>query len=138
MTKKIALTIAMTLLNDNAQYDNPNYNGTETTARTFSGSYVRDTLASMIRQLDVSEKMAKDARKAKTAEKRATLVAEIIPILREVIVQDMTAKEIYEAAKAKLPNDFSAAKVQNILLREMKPELDISEIKGHANTYRLK
>jgi hypothetical protein len=77
------------------------------------------------------------ARKAKTAAARADLCAEVMPILREVITTDMTAKEIYAAAASRLPADMTAPKVQNILLREMAPELVKTEAKGKANTYRL-
>lgn len=77
------------------------------------------------------------ARKAKTAAARADLCAEVMPILREVITTDMTAKEIYAAAASRLPADMTAPKVQNILLREMAPELIKTEAKGKANTYRL-
>ena len=61
-----------------------------------------------------------------------------MPILREVITHDMTAKEIFTAARERLPQDFTAPKVQNILLREMADELVKTEAKGKANTYRLK
>ena len=49
-----------------------------------------------------------------------------------------TWDELYEAAKAELPTDFTHNKVQNVLLREMRPELVVTEAKGRANTYRLK
>ena len=75
-------------------------------------------------------------RKAATAAARAEMTAQVIPILRDVITTDMTAKEIYAAAANRLPANMSAAKVQNSLLREMKPELVITEAKGKANTYR--
>ena len=77
------------------------------------------------------------ARKAKTAAARAELCAQVMPVLRDVITTDMTAKEIYTAASDRLPADMTAAKVQNILLREMAPELVKTEAKGKANTYRL-
>lgn len=79
------------------------------------------------------------ARKEATAAKRAKLVAQVAPILRGVIDHDhdMTAKEIFLAAAPDLPAGFTAPKVQNILLREMAPELVKTEAKGKANTYRL-
>lgn len=85
---------------------------------------------------DEAKAKASKKRKAQTAEKRAELCAQVVPILREVITTDMTAKEIFSAAQERLPQDFSAAKVQNILLREMKDELVKTEAKGRANTYR--
>ena len=80
---------------------------------------------------------AKAARSAKTAAARAELVAKVAPVLRKFLTADITAKELFEAAKAELPEDFSAPKVQNILIREMAPELVKTEVKGKANTYRL-
>ena len=67
----------------------------------------------------------------------AELVAKVAPVLRKFLTADITAKELFEAAKAELPEDFSAPKVQNILIREMAPELVKTEVKGKANTYRL-
>ena len=68
---------------------------------------------------------------------RAELVAKVAPILRKHLTSDLTAKELFEVAKGELPTDFTAPKVQNILLREMAPELVKTEAKGKANTYRL-
>lgn len=81
------------------------------------------------------------ARKEKTAQARAELVAKVAPVLREVLthtLQGLTAKEIYGEAASRLPADFTAAKVQNVLLREMRPELNVTEAKGKANIYTLK
>ena len=60
-----------------------------------------------------------------------------MPILRDVMTADMTAKEIFSAAQERLPQDFTAAKVQAILLREMKDEVIKTEAKNKPNTYRL-
>jgi len=123
MTKKEALTIALNSM-------------TDTDAKT--------VIEGMIAQLSKTRSMSDEAkaaqsakRKAATAAARAVMTAQVIPILREVITTDMTAKEIYAAASDRLPADMSAAKIQNILLREMKPELVITETKGKANTYRM-
>ena len=75
--------------------------------------------------------------KEKRANKRLETVSQIIPILRETITKDMTAKEIFEASKERLPEDFTVGKVQNILLREMSTELVKTENGRKANTYRL-
>ena len=75
--------------------------------------------------------------KEKTAKARAELVSTVAPVLRKYLTSDITAKELFEVAKDELPQGFSAAKVQNILIREMAPELVKTETKGHANTYRL-
>jgi hypothetical protein len=80
---------------------------------------------------------AKQARKDATAAKRAELVAQVAPILRSVIDHDMTAKEIFAAAQAQLPEGFTAPKVQNILIREMAPELVRTERKKGGDLYRL-
>ena len=122
MTKKEALTIAMNTITDNE---------------------ARATIEAMIAQLEKprtlsDEKKAElsQQRKAATAAARAELTAQVIPVLREVITRDMTAAEIYEAAKDKLPADMTSRRVGNILQREMAPELVKTEAKGKANTYR--
>ena len=123
MTKKEALTIALNSM-------------TDTNAKT--------VIEGMIAQLSKTRSMSNEAkaaqsakRKAATAAARAEMTAQIIPILRDVITTDMTAKEIYEAAKDRLPAEFSAPKVQNILRREMAAELITTETKGKPNTYRM-
>lgn len=80
---------------------------------------------------------AAEARKVATKEARAKLIAEIAPILRKYLTADVTAKELYALASTELPTDFTAAKVQNILIREMKPELVRTERKKGGDTYRL-
>lgn len=89
-----------------------------------------------------SSDKAKATRSAKqkeaTAKARAELVATVAPILRKYLTADITAKELFEVAKTELPEGFSAPKVQNILIREMKDELVKTEAKGKANTYRLR
>ena len=83
-------------------------------------------------------KAARSAKqKAATAAARAELVAKVAPVLRKHLTADITAKELYEVAKDELPDGFSAAKVQNILLREMKSELVRSENGRNASTYHL-
>lgn len=83
---------------------------------------------------------AKEVRKAKTAEARSELVKTVAPVLREVLTHTqlgLTAKEIFSEAQSRLPEGFTVAKVQNILLREMAPELEKIEEKRKANVYRL-
>ena len=124
MTKKDALTIALTSLPADA---------------TEAAETIRNMIAQLSKGHNVSdEKKAEQAaaRKAKTAAARAEMCSHVIPILRDVITTDMTAKDIFAAAQERLPQDFTAAKVQNILLREMKDELVKTETKGKANTYR--
>ena len=103
-------------------------------------SEVCEVLTTMIAQLSKPRKTSDTAKanaKAKRADARATLMAQVVPILRDVMTADMTAKEIFSAAQERLPQDFTANKVQAVLLREMKDEVIKTEAKGKANTYRL-
>lgn len=136
MTKKNALTIARNI-----------YAASTTDATTAEVQQVLDVLDKMIDQLSKVRTVSPEAkeaanakRKDATAKERAGLVAMVAPILRDVLThtqQGMTAKEIFSDAASRLPIDFSAPKVQNILLREMRPELEIIEAKGKPNLYRL-
>ena len=124
MTKKTALEIALATVKD---------------------PEARETIEAMIAQLSQKREIspeakakASEARKAATAEARKALVEKVAPVLRKYLTADITAKALYEIAKGELPADFSAAKVQNVLLRELAPELVKTEAKGQANTYRLK
>ena len=142
MTKKDALTIALSTLTAST-YTNPSFDGKDTTRKEIPVEEVREVITKMIAQLSKSRTTSDEAkakasakRKEATAKARAELCANVVPILREVITTDMTAKEIFAAAQERLPQDFTAAKVQNILLREMKDELIKTETKGKANTYR--
>ena len=129
MTKKNALTVALNALN---------------LVNTDEAVEARATLTKMVEALSTSRPLSDEAkakqnelRKAKTAAARAELVATVAPVLRKYMTADITAKELFEAAKAELPADFTHNKVQNVLLREMRPELVVTEAKGKANTYRL-
>lgn len=129
MTKKNALTVALNALN---------------LVNTDEAVEARATLTKMVEALSTSRPLSDEAkakqnelRKAKTAAARAELVATVAPVLRKYMTADITAKDLFEAAKAELPADFTHNKVQNVLLREMKPELVVTEAKGKANTYRL-
>ena len=98
---------------------------------------IRDQIAKPRKTSDEAKAARSAKQKAATAQARAELCAQVIPVLRDVITTDMTAKEIFAAASDRLPDGFSAPKVQNILLREMASELVKTETKGKANTYRL-
>ena len=98
---------------------------------------LRETLAKRSQRSEDSKAKASAKRKDANAKARAELCAQVVPILREVITTDMTAKEIFTAAQERLPQDFTVGKVQAVLLREMKDELVKTETKGKANTYRL-
>ena len=89
---------------------------------------------------DEAKSKANEKRKAATASARAALVDKIAPILREGLShtqQGVTVKELYSLIEDKLPDGFTPAQVQNILIREMAPELDKIERKGKSNLYRL-
>ncbi len=123
MTYIDALTIALTAVADNV----------EATERLTA---LREQL---MKRGTTSDKV-KEARKAKTAEARSELVKTVAPVLREVLTHTqlgLTAKEIFSEAQSRLPEGFTVAKVQNILLREMAPELEKIEEKRKANVYRL-
>ena len=98
---------------------------------------LRATLAKRSQRSEDSKAKAYGKRKEQNAAKRAEMCAQVVPILREVMTTDMTAKEIFATAQDRLPKDFTANKVQAILLREMKDEVIKTETKGKANTYRL-
>ena len=94
---------------------------------------IRDQIAKPRKTSDEAKAKAK----AKRADARSALMAQVLPILRDTITTDMTAKEIFTAAADRLPKDFTDKKVQYILLNEMKDEVVKTEAKGKANTYRL-
>ena len=136
MTKKMALENALTVV---TSYLSKTENSAETVALTATVETIEKMVAQLSTPVDEEKrKAANEARKAATAEARKALVEKVAPVLRKYLTTDLTAKEVYEAAKGELPTDFSPAKVQNILLREMKDELVKVEAKGKANTYRVK
>ena len=81
---------------------------------------------------------AKAKAKAKRADARATLMAQVLPIIREGVADGGTAKEIFERCADALPADFTANKVQYILLNEMADEVVKTEAKGKPNVYQMK
>ena len=129
MTKKNALTVALNALN---------------LVNTDEAVEARATLAKMIETLSTSHTLSDEAkakqnelRKAKTAAARAELVAKVAPVIRAAMTTEpQTAKEIF-ANCVGLPEGFTAAKVQNVLLREMRDSISVNEAKGKANTYNL-
>ena len=99
---------------------------------------LKASLAKRSSRSDEAKAAANERRKAKNAEARAQMVSDVAPILRAHMTTPITAKALYESAKDELPADFTAGKVQAMLLRELRPELDIIQIKGKANTYVAK
>lgn len=125
MTKKSALELAISVLSADAANDD-----------------AVTVLNNMVTQLAARNKPASDATKAKrreaTATARAELVAKVAPVLRKYLTADRTAKELWADAASELPAGFTWQQVQNILLRELAPEVIKTEAKGKANTYRLR
>lgn len=129
MTKKNALTVALNALN---------------MVNTEDAIEARVTVQAMIdalsktRALSDEAKAAQgEARRAKTAAARAELVAKVAPVIRAAMTTEpQTAKEIF-ANCVGLPDGFTPGKVQNVLLREMRDSITVTEAKGHANTYNL-
>ena len=143
MTKKDALSIASKILTDTlATMEDVADNEADGIEEAIN------VIDSMVNNLSKPRTVSPEAkekanakRKEATAAARAELIAQVAPVLREALSHTLigvTAKELYDLAKAKLPDDFSPAKVQNVLLREMAPEVVKSETKGKANTYALK
>ncbi len=122
MTKNVALTTALTFI-------------------PAEQTEVRETLTAMIEQLSKPRKVSDEAKakaKAKRADTRAALMAQVLPILRDALTIGGTAKEIFERCVDALPEDFTSAKVQYILLHELADEVIKTETKGKANTYTLR
>ena len=81
---------------------------------------------------------AKAKAKAKRADARSALMAQVLPILRDALTDGGTAKEIFERCADALPEDFTTAKVQYILLHELADEVVKTEQKGKPNIYTLR
>lgn len=133
MTKKTALQIVTETINT---CDLSSFNDEQRTKITDALDVI-NTMRIMLSQPRNND-AANAKRKEATAKARAELVATVAPILRKHLINDMTAKELYESAASELPTDFNWQKVQNVLLREMKDEVVKTEAKGKANTYRIK
>lgn len=101
-----------------------------------------EVIATMREKLSTPHKSSDEA-KAKAATKRATeranAIKDVLPIVRETIVNypNLTAKEIYEKCNGMLPSDWNANKIQYLLLHEMSNEVSKVETKGKANTYYI-
>ena len=95
---------------------------------------IRDQIAKPRKSSDEAKAKAKDKR----AKARATLMEQVLPIVREGVADGGTAKEIFERCADALPADFTVAKVQYILLHEMADEVDKVEQKGKPNIYKMK
>lgn len=140
MTKSEALSVAMDAMNALTDFSDEISNEQREKMETAAGWLTKMKAALDAPRTSQSEekRAAKAAeRKEATAKARMELVSTVAPILRKHLTADVTAKELYAAAKDELPADFTAAKVQNILIREMKPELVRTERKKGGDLYRL-
>ena len=80
---------------------------------------------------------AKERQAALRKGAREGLVNVVAPIVRKALTSEpSTVKEIFERCVG-LPEDFTAPKVQYLLLHEMAEEVVKAEAKGKPNTYRL-
>ena len=95
---------------------------------------IRDQIAKPRKSSDEAKAKAKDKR----AKARTALMEQVLPIVREGVADGGTAKEIFERCVDALPADFTAAKVQYILLHEMADEVVKTEAKGKPNVYKMK
>ena len=140
MTKKDALTIALSTLTAST-YPNPSFDGKDTTRKDIPAEEVREIITKMIEQLSKPRKVSEDTKaraKAKRANERAVLMAQVLPIIREAVADGGTAKEIFERCADALPADFTVNKVLYILLNEMNDEVEKIEAKGKPNVYKMK
>ena len=96
---------------------------------------IRDQIAKPRKTSDEAKAKAK----AKRADARAKVLAEVLPVLRVALTgaDGFTAKELYDRCADQLPADFTANKVQYILLHDLVDEVTKTEAKGKANTYRI-
>jgi hypothetical protein len=140
MTKKDALTIALSTLTAST-YTNPSFDGKDTTRKEIPVEEVREVITKMIEQLSKPRKTSDEAKakaKDKRAKARTALMEQVLPVIREGVADGGTAKEIYERCADALPADFTANKVQYILLNEMANEVVKTEAKGKPNVYKMK
>ena len=131
-----ALNTAIAILNSTEAYGEDVEALNATTEKLVA---LRDTIERRNEKRGSDEAKAKTnaQRKEKNAQERKVLMDKVIPVLRNHLTSDITAKDLYEVAKDELPSDFSTAKVQYVLLHELKDEVVKTEAKGKANTYRL-
>ena len=98
---------------------------------------IRDQIAKPRKTSDAAKANAK----AKRANARAELMKDILPTLRDTLTMcpdGLTAKALYEACAETLPEDFTASKVQYILLHELADEVVKTEAKNKPNVYSLR
>ena len=116
-----------------------------TAINTVTDSAVKEVLTKIRDQIAKPRSISEEAKAKRntknreaTAAKRAEMVKDVIPVLRKYLTAEMTAKTLFETAKAELPADWTAPKVQNVLIREMKGEVERHENGRNACTYIMK
>ena len=92
---------------------------------------IRDQIAKSHTSSDKSKAKAKEKR----AIARAELMKQVLPVVRDAIGDGGTAKVIFQRCADKLPEDFTPAKVQYILLHELADEVNKVEAKNKPNVY---
>ena len=137
MTKKLALTVARNLIND----------ALDATTEDDLTEYVQElkdalgTIETMLVQVG-KDTARNEQRKVENAQKRAEMLKEILPVLREVLshtLQGMTVKDITNDFADKWTGAFmTPAQIQYILLHDMKDEVEVIKNGRNANTYRLR
>ena len=132
ITRVDALNFAIETINGIEAYE----------ADAVKNSEIVDVLTKIRDQIAKPRKTSDEAKakaKVKRADARAALMEQVLPIVREsVAIGGGTAKEIFERCADALPKDFTAAKVQYILLHEMADEVEKTEVKGKPNVYKMK
>jgi len=147
MTKVDALNVALSALTADSykvKYDMVDANGVPVIhIETYTQQEVREVLEKMIAQLSKPRKTSDEAKakaKAKRADARGKMLAEVLPVLRVALTDSdgFTAKDLYDRCVDQLPADFTDKKVGYILLHEMADEVVKTEVRGKANVYKLK
>ena len=128
ITRVEALNFAIDELSKGGQVD------TEYTEVVEILTKIRDQIAKPRKTSDTAKANAK----AKRVDARAALMEQVLPTIREAIADGGTAKEIFERCADALPKDFTAAKVQYILLHELADEVVKTEAKNKPNIYTMK
>ena len=84
-----------------------------------------------------SSDAAKERQAEKRAEVRMGVINEVAPIVRKALTHEpSTVKEIFQRCEG-LPEGFTAAKMQYLLLHEMANEVVKTEAKNKPNTYNI-
>lgn len=132
MTNTIALENAISVLSTVEQ--------TETITKTVERlNAMHETLVKRAAAVASNEKIkaAQEKRKADNKAARDALMTAVLPVLRSVITAEpKTAEQIYDDCKVNLPADFTAKKVQYILIHELAGEVVKVDNGRNSKTYK--